>query len=252
MLSSLLFYSFISMSEAIPPRSNPNDVFDELEGQHTLVFKDAVTGRALANATISLSGQTVMTDSTGRAQFTLDEMAGEEQLKGHFTKDGYVSSDFTVTMMSGSIWFNQFSMSPRLNPRQLRVVLDWSNAPADLDAHLIKKNGYHISYRNTREVEDTAKLDRDDTDGWGAETITLQRLDEGATYVYWVHNYTDRSTPQSNSLSKSKAHVKVYTDQGLLQEVTITAEQTGTAWEVFTLQNGEFTVSDKVTSTTTW
>lgn len=249
MLSYLLFNTFISFAEAIPPRTDPNNVFDELEGQHTLVFKDAVTGRPIANATISLSGQTVQTDANGKAQLKLEEGVGEQKLQGHFSKNGYVSTKFTVTMMSGSIWFNQFSMSPRLNPTQLRVVLDWSDSPADLDAHLVKKNGYHISYRNTREVEDTAKLDRDDTDGWGAETITLQRLDEGATYVYWVHNYTDKNQPRSSSLSQSKAHVKVYTDQGLLHETTVTPEQIGTAWKVFSFHNGEFTPINELSST---
>ena len=245
-MHSLFLSLFIHTAEALPPRSNPSDSFDEMEGAHTLYFMDAVTGLPLSDATITLAGQRVQTDSNGKAQFALEEGVGEQKLQASFSKSGYVSCNFTITMMSGSIWFNHFSMSPRLNPKQLRIVLDWSDSPRDLDAHLIKSNGYHISYRNTRAIEDIAKLDRDDMDGWGAETITLDSLDEAATYTYWVHNYSQKDNPRSTDLSSSKAHVKVYTEQGLLKELTIQPEQTGTAWKVFTFHNGSIVSANTI------
>ena len=138
--------------------------------------------------------------------------------------------------MAGSLFFNRFSVSQMLTPGRLRVVLDWDRAPLDLDAHLIKVGAYHISYRKMRVYQDQAKLDRDDRDGYGPETITIERVDPTARYRFYVHDYT-RSSKMGDM---SKAHVRVYSERGLEKTYVIPRQLKGDQWSVFELHQGEF------------
>ena len=129
--------------------------------------------------------------------------------------------------MAGTIWFNQFSVTETLKIDELRIVLDWAAKPSDLDAHLIKEGTYHISYRETKNYQDIALLDRDDRDGFGPETITIKRFDNTAKYSYRVHDYTNRNKSNSRSLSKGGAQVFVYSNNGLEHHYRLNSQQTG-------------------------
>jgi hypothetical protein len=233
----------ISVSDARPPRNNPDDAFSELEGQTTLYFFDAVNGKPVADATITFNGKTATTDADGQVQFpTLSDVgAGEQTLSAQFKKSGYVSTEIPIEYMSGSVWFNRYSVTRTISMDSLRIVLDWSDSPQDLDAHLIKQDSYHISYRDMKSYEDLAVLDRDDRDGWGAETITMQRLQEDGVYRYYIVDYTNQARPTNQALSASKAHVRVYSNNGLEHTFVVPPKQTGTIWEVFTIKDGQLT-----------
>ncbi len=45
-----------------------------------------------------------------------------------------------------------YSISPTLPADNLRVVLDWGDEPQDLDAHFVKRGGYHVSYHDSHDV----------------------------------------------------------------------------------------------------
>ncbi len=63
----------------------------------------------------------------------------------------------------------------------IRIILDWDKSPNDLDAHLVKDGDYHISYRNKRVADDgAAQLDRDDMNGYGPETITINNVESNS------------------------------------------------------------------------
>ena len=131
------------------------------------------------------------------------------------------------------VFFNRFSISPALAVDRIRVVLDWGRTPRDLDAHLVKEGDYHISFQDMKVVKEQARLDRDDLDGEGPETITVLKLSPQGTYRYYVHDYT-----RSGAIGSSKASVKVYGPDGILDTFDIPDRAKGTIWEVFRIENG--------------
>jgi hypothetical protein len=91
----------------------------------------------------------------------------------------------------------------------LRVVLNWGASPGDLDLH-VAFLGHHIFWRDKNGPAGTdARLDVDQTMGLGPETITIDKKHPSDSYVFAVHDYTDRSNLGASNLSKSGAKVLV-------------------------------------------
>ena len=84
-----------------------------------------------------------------------------------------------------------------------------------------------------------ARLDRDDRDGYGPETITIKNIDDQESYSFYVHNYTHKNKINSNKLSNSKASVKVYGDNKLLKIFQVPTNMEGVYWQVFNIDNGQ-------------
>lgn len=216
-------------------------VDDELGGKLTLFFRDALTGKAIPEAQVSFENEEGTTGADGSVSFPFPDVPEETDafLYAGFDKKGYVSAKVPLSFRAGTIFENHYSISPSLPPGNLRVVLDWGSQPPDLDSHFLKKGGYHISYRDMRKVEEQAKLDRDDLDGEGPETITIEKLDAEAEYAYFVHDFTGRGDPSSKGLVRSKAHVSVYTDKELWKTFEVPAGGQGRYWTVFHVRKGE-------------
>lgn len=142
--------------------------------------------------------------------------------------------------MAGTIFFNRFSISPTIDPKFIRVVVDWDQTPRDLDAHLVKKDDYHISFRTKQTSSDgNAMLDRDATNGFGPETITAKEISKQSIYEYYIHDYSNQGKESSRGLSKSKSSVKVYGDGKLLKVFYIPKDVEGTYWDVFKIIDGK-------------
>ena len=229
-------------------RQNAADADAEIDGQFTLRFLDAVNGQGIAGAEVIFGGQTKRTDVEGAVRFfTPLDLDHEETRNARFHKSGYVSCEVEVEFLVGAVWFNRYSISPSLSPGKIRIVLDWEASPRDLDAHLVKGNSYHISYVDMRQFEDQAKLERDDRDGFGPETITVMRVDEDATYRFSVHDYSNRNHSGSRALSDSRAHVRIYTPDGLWASIAVPRDAQGTLWHVFELSHGELRRTNRLT-----
>ena len=122
----------------------------------------------------------------------------------------------------------------------MRIVLDWGQRPADLDLHLEKEGGYHISYWDMHNAADgSVTLDRDDRDGFGPETITIMETDLRSVYRVYVHDYTNGGSSSSTELSRSYAAIRVYGRNGLLRSFYVPENRRGNMWEVFRIVNGE-------------
>ena len=120
----------------------------------------------------------------------------------------------------------------------MRIVLSWGSAPSDLDSHVVYP-GNNVYWGSKRGAD--ANLDIDHVDGFGPETITLEKKHLGETYVYAVHDYTDSLNPQLARLSASQAKVFVYVGQSLVRTYYVPAGQTGNLWTVFRVTGeGEF------------
>ncbi|NMY03900.1 tetratricopeptide repeat protein [Pseudomonas sp. WS 5059] len=132
-----------------------------------------------------------------------------------------------------------YAISPVMeNLDGLRVVLTWGQSPSDLDSHMIFP-GNNI-YFNSKTGTD-AELDVDDTDSYGPETITLQKKHYGESYVYAVHDFSNRTDTGSTALSESQAKVFVYMGQSLVRTYYVPINRTGNLWTVFRMTgSGDF------------
>ena len=217
------------------------DAFREADsGLLTLRFFNAVDGKPIEGAFVAIGAtDSLLSDHEGRVFFDgSDEM--DTLLTVNFSHPDYVQSKFDIEITAGTIFFNRFSISPRIPFGSLRVVLDWDDTPRDLDAHLVKEGDYHISFRNKHVADDdVARLDRDDTNGHGPETITVSRIEDDAVYRYFVHDYTNRGRDHSNNLAKSKGHVKIFGNNQLLHVFRVPRNETGTRWQVFEIRQGK-------------
>ncbi|TRW91482.1 tetratricopeptide repeat protein [Candidatus Methylobacter oryzae] len=124
-----------------------------------------------------------------------------------------------------------YAISPVMrNLDGMRVVLNWGENPNDLDSHVVYPNN-HVYFEHMKGTD--AMLDVDDTSSFGPETITIERKHDGERYIYAVHNYSDRSNPNSNVLSASQAKVFVYVGQTLIKTYYVPQNQAGNLWVVF-------------------
>jgi tetratricopeptide (TPR) repeat protein len=139
-----------------------------------------------------------------------------------------------------------YAISPTMTQLDgLRIVLNWGDSPRDLDSHLVYA-GNHI-YFNHKDGTD-ARLDVDDTDGYGPETITIDRKAQGQKYIYAVHNYSDKTLSNSSSLGSSRAKVFVYVGETLIRTYYVPRGSPGTLWTIFEIgEGGDFTDINSMT-----
>lgn len=243
----ILFITSVAIAQdnnsAIEDRSE--DMFREMKtGELTLRFINAMNGEHVQGATVFIAGEEYRTDYEGRVLFEPPTENGLVSVR--FEKEDFITAEFDLELMLGTIFQNRVSVSPILRPESIRIVLDWGDRPRDLDAHLTKAGDYHISYRHKRVSDDgTAKLDRDDTNGNGPETITVNQVDDRNTYTYKVHNFSDRRDDDSRSLAnEAKAVVRVYGDNRLMGQYRVGKNRSGTEWTVFQIKDGQIITVD--------
>jgi uncharacterized protein YfaP (DUF2135 family) len=124
-----------------------------------------------------------------------------------------------------------YAISPVMqNLDGMRIVLSWGRTPSDLDAHLAYGTD-HIYFRH--KDGSNANLDVDDVDSYGPETITINQRNN-QEYIFAVHDFSDRNSPNTTNLSNSQAKVFVYIGESLVRTYYISGNgQTGNLWTVF-------------------
>ncbi len=233
LLPIFAFAQYEKMLEAM------DDEMETLEnGKLVLRFINAENGNPVEGALVDIEEMGEYTsDMQGKVFIDPPE---DNKYAFHFTKEGFIPATYPFEVVAGTIFDNRFSVSPVIDFGALRVVLDWDKRPADLDLHLVKEGDYHISYQNMHISNDgTAKLDRDDLKGFGPETITVKSIDNNATYTCYIKNFSDKKSPRSKALSRSKARVQVYGNNQLLNSYTIAVDKKGTTWMVFNIIDGK-------------
>ena len=135
-----------------------------------------------------------------------------------------------------------------LTANQVRVVLTWGENPRDLDSHLTgpssassgsltdTTNRFHVYYSAT--TTDVAKLDTDDQNGIGPETITISPPSGRTTlraglYRYSVHHFLGSAT-----IPTSGASATLYLggrQQEFRPPASSSAGGSSTVWTVFEL-----------------
>lgn len=204
------------------------------------VLSATVKDQKIAGATVILQKNgaqsvTTQTDAQGQARLDAGALADGNSLI-IVKKDGY-SNLVAKCPCSGLT----YALSPVMtNLDGMRIVLTWGATPKDLDSHIVYP-GNNIYWRSRK--GDDANLDVDDTQGFGPETITLERKHQGETYVYAVHDFTDRENPDTRGLSGSQAKVFVYVGESLVRTYYVPRGQVGNLWTVFRI-TGEGEIQD--------
>ncbi|MFY0761497.1 cell wall-binding repeat-containing protein [Metabacillus dongyingensis] len=198
----------------------------------------SITIRSGLNTTHGDIKATVVSNADGH--YTLKLPAG--LYTAEITKQGYISSSIGILSIGNRSSGNQnATLSPLLDQLETRIVLKWGEEPSDLDSHLTGPAAdgerFHIYYgdRETYENEELmAKLDVDDTDSFGPETITILKQQDGV-YRYSIHDFSNNESTDTDALSKSGAVVEVYRGSYLIRTFHVPANRTGTLWTVFEL-----------------
>jgi len=210
----------------------------KMDGLIPLRFINALDGKPVDGAQVDVNGiGTFTTDSLGIITFP-------EQEDGFYTldfsKQGFITSKIEFEVKLNNVFTNNISVSPLLKGDYMRIVLDWGQRPSDLDLHLEKEGGYHISFRNMRSADDgSVLLDHDALNGFGPETITITKTDLRSTYRLYVHDYTNGNSSSSTELARSGAVIRVYGRNGLLRTFYVPTNLRDTKWDVFRIVNGE-------------
>ncbi len=238
-------FTIYAFSQIEKMREEMDDADAEAVGLLTLRFINAENGDPVTDATIIIQDfKTFTTDMEGKVRF---EIQPDAVYNFSFEKEGFISENNKFEIIAQTIFRNRFAVSPVIEMGAIRIVMDWDKKPADLDAHFVKEGDYHISYREKKASDDgSAKLDRDDRDGYGPETITVKDIDEKVEYTFYVKDYSNKDAKNSKALSKSKAMVKIYGEGKLLNIWQLNEKQKGNAWMVFSIQNGKIVPTDEV------
>lgn len=224
----------------------------------TGLVTDALDGKPVAGAMVSIAGLSTVTDENGnytlndipegelRAGFTADITQGIAPMTVSFNdlssennyiltceKDGYITyENDQVVIPKGEKLEMNISLSRNLPEGAMRFVLNWGPYPADLDSHLntpeIEGEAYHIYYHNKGSSTSApyATLDYDVTTGYGPETMTIYQLFNG-TYRYYIHNYSE--TP---AITSSHAVLQIYSYDSLVKTIQIPPTGMGHYWYV--------------------
>ncbi len=230
---------------------------------------NAIDGTAIAGALVEIAGLSTTTDENGNyeitnipeatlnAAFSATPLSGNAPLQVSFTDQ---SNDAAYSLVVSATGFSTYtnnqiiidkgdtlaidvSLSPMLNAGEMRIVLNWGDAPDDLDSYLVTPtidgSSYTIDYSNkgSASVAPYATLDHDDRDAYGPETITIYQKFAG-TYKYYVNNYS--GTPD---ITSSNAVVQVYTNEGLVSSVNVPTTGSGAYWNVLTIDGATGNIS---------
>jgi uncharacterized protein YfaP (DUF2135 family) len=185
----------------------------------TVTYAD--TGAPIDGATVSILTTAHTTTTLIDGTFVINGVPA-----GLYTvevlKSGFVTNSVPVTVVAGSTSAVSISLAlANAAPGQIRVILNWNALPHDLDAHILvptTPTQTEVYYANpgSLTVAPFAQLDRDDTDWFGPETITIAAPAltppprYSGAYCYFVHNYSGSSnTDLDTPMRKSGASVQV-------------------------------------------
>ena len=180
----------------------------------------------------------ILTNDSGEYELFLP--AGEYTFE--IIRDGFSQDYITVNIEDFDIIKN-ISMNEINEDSKYRIVLEWGNTIADLDAHTniyslienVYSKEWTVNYNNkifepTTNVE--VELDLDDTSYYGPETTTIYETNYDK-YEYIINDYTN-----SGELYSSKATVKLYKNNELVKTFNVPTDvklKGKLNWHVFDL-----------------
>lgn len=206
------------------------------------IVKNAQGGNNIDGANIEIhsginnpNGAVIATGSSdANGNFSIDLVTGYYTIV--VSKAGFITSD-NISLTLAADTQQDLTLTPTLSATEATITLTWGEKPRDLDSHFQKTAGdnlYHVFYGHkyvSITTGETANLDVDDTSSYGPENITLDNIDQNATYKYFVFNWSGEAP-----FATSNAVVTVN-----FGSETLTfrpPNQSGRTWTVFTIENG--------------
>ncbi|MBI1817243.1 MAG: hypothetical protein HYR72_19910 [Deltaproteobacteria bacterium] len=207
---------------------------------------NCLTGTPLAATAALLKPEVRQTDAGSDGLFRFDQVPfGDFELQASAT--GFITGRISGTLSADNP--DQNVTIPICPPIALRTVLTWGSgppAPADLDAHLrgpapgTSVAGAPVEF-NLFFANDTvpfpsggkATLDIDSRNFNGPETMSVTELAPGM-YHYCVHDFSNRTNPQSTAFMNSNGRVQVFLNNQQVSEF-MPPDGAGNVWEVFAI-----------------
>jgi len=231
-------FQILAIDAVNPATVHPEDGFESdklrISGAEMIIREGINNSDGLVVLTVNANDAGVANVSLPSGCYTVEIVA-----------KGYDVTRYTLLSYPGC---NSVMMcvSPSLKKGQVRIVLTWDEAPADLDAHLftpfseeVSETEYHVWFRNNEDNAGNRLVGQSDPPyGFGPETITIENIEEGL-YKFYVTDYSNCYAGKTNSeeLSDSDACVRVYTETGLSQVLHVPCNSEGVIWEVFEIRN---------------
>jgi hypothetical protein len=216
---------------------------------------NAVGGVPVVEATVDLrEGPNATIDDPIFASTVTDDLGGylfSDLPPGDYTlfvsATGFLPYIVTgITITEGQASTIDVALSPPQGEGETRIVLSWGASPPDLDSHLLVPDTAggaptHVYFGSTGDsaLYPFARLDADDTDGFGPETITIYQQVAGV-YQFQVHDYTTGDNPDGTALLASGARVDVYQNNEIVFTFHV-PNLPGTRWTVFELDGSQIT-----------
>ena len=213
-------------------QDDANFGYSELDNEIKFSFKDAKNCKKLPNVEVIFFGQKFITNKDG--EIILPAPPENLDIKDRLIakKDGYITLKQDVSTMVGTFSNQKFLMVKDIPLTKAMFVLSWGADPKDLDLHL-RGDDFHISYRKKRGNQNEATLDRDAMDGFGPETITLNRLNKNKKYELFVYKFSNKG-----ELDKS-VNISVYTNGKLNKTVNLEKGFTQRCVKIATIKNNK-------------
>ncbi|MEF9916840.1 MAG: hypothetical protein RR746_05700 [Lachnospiraceae bacterium] len=182
----------------------------------------------------------IKVESKNNGQYKVDLDIGKYTVE--ISAEGYITETFEIEVKSlNEQRETNFTISPKLHKKEIRIVLEWGETPKDLDSHLQCGNLGNLNFGNktiTNGQETVASLDLDDQDGYGPETTTIYKQD--LDYSFNVKDYR-----RTGGMGASRATVKVYMF-GNEPVIYTVPEGAGNLWCVFQIKNGKLIEINKM------
>lgn len=203
---------------------------------------DAVTGNGVTNTAYILregwnnrAGEGIASGNFENSSYSMSLGVGNYTLE--IAKEGYVTNYTNIAVSADSCNGADIVLSPSgadVTGEDLRIVLTWGEYPYDLDSHLVctSEDSYHTYYMRMRYGE-IANLDIDDTNSYGPETTTVNQIRAGDKFSFYVHDFSNLGSNDSDKMSLSDAKVQVYSGGNNIANYVIPSNRGGTLWHVF-------------------
>jgi hypothetical protein len=222
-----------------------------------VLVNSAYDGKAVKGATVLISSISQTTDADGKTSFTnlAKGTISVEATAPNFRPNTPRSLDLVCGSQSVSVSLSPTEGTGALTANQVRVILNWSENPHDLDAHLTgpspglaasvenEADRFHVYWYNKSTTDSVAVLDVDDTTSYGPETVTISPPSGQSTlrpgiYRYSVHHFNDSyisGTASSGTLSDNTTVELIVGTNSRVFKAPVGAKGPLDVWTVFEL-----------------
>ncbi len=208
-----------------------------------VVVRDSDTGEPVEGATFLIDEEfEVQSDAEGAARIPDEITDGEHSVS--ISKDGYVRVEQTFTVKKENIAsINQFSIPKAVDYERIKISVEWSQGVGDLDARIVVE-GTQVYYKN-RKFENV-RLDRDSRASPGVETISIEKVDSGKIYSFFVTDFDNYNSNSAKNISSSDAKVTVWLNNEYYTTIKPPKNMVGFKWHVFDVVDSEIVLVNTI------